>query len=164
MKKHKHQGARKIETELGTYYICDICEEKFQSWKRGLYNLWVGQRFFQGRGIVYTSWINGLFQAIQTGGMVFVLIKLATGSMPPMWIIPVLWFLQMAIETLIGIKDYKWKGAQNEGLYGFNYSPLAVEQLRRQRNIEKVLCEHLGKEYQKDSVVDLLNNKEHENK
>ena len=152
MKKHKCIGSRKIESELGTYYICDICNEKFENWKRKIANLWIAQRFFQGRGITYTSWVNGLFQAIQTGGMVFVLIKLATGNMPPMWIIPIVWFLQMLGETWLGFKDYKkWKIAQRESLYGFPYSPFAIEQLQRLKNIEKVVN---PKEFKEESVID----------
>jgi len=163
MKSHHHFGANFIETELGKYYICDKCGKKFVSLRRKVFNLWIAQRFFQGRGCAYTGWFMGLSQAIQTGGIAFLFIKAATGWLPPIWLIAVLWLSQATFETWTGYKDYKhWKLAQNEGLYGFNYSPMAVEQLKRQRNIEKVSCEIakflMKKEfpYQKDSVVDLL--------
>jgi len=155
MKCH-HNGARFIETELGRYYFCDICGERFVSWKRKIHNLWTAQRFFQGQGIIYTSWINGLFACFTAGGVTFLLIQSVTGKLPAIWILPIIWLLQTAGETWIGIKAYKLKMAQREGLYGFRHSPKAIEDTKRLRNIEKVLCEHLHKEYQKDSIVDLL--------
>mgnify|MGYP001586058208 CR=1 FL=1 len=157
MKHHTHRGAGKIETEFGTYYICDICQERFVGWKRKIANLWIAQRFFQGRGTVYTSWFNGLANTIQTGGITFLLIQSIFGKMPAIWILPIIWLFQTIGETWLGIKDYKkWKIAQKEALYGFPYSPLGIEQLQRLRNIEKSVCEKLNLPYQKDSIIDLI--------
>ena len=150
--KCKHSGIETVITELGTYYICQSCHQLFVSQKRKLINLWIAQRFYQGRGAVYTGQIRSLLNAVTTGGIILLLLQAVWGEMPPLWILPLLWLVQTVSETLIGFRDFKkWKIAQNEGGFGLQYAPLTVELIRRLKNIEKVVN---PEDYRDESVVD----------
>ncbi len=150
--KCKHLDRKEVATELGAFYICQDCGVSFVSKPRKLANLWIAQRFYQSRGSVYTGQLRSLLNSVQAGGIIFLLVKAVWNVMPPLWLLPVFWLIQLAVETFIGRLDFKkWKVGQTEGLFGFQYSPLSVETLRRLKNIEKKVN---PEEYREDSVVD----------
>ena len=155
--KHKHSGDKRIETELGTYYACEICGEPFESWKRKITNfVFIKFDFYCGRGEKYISHINGLINTCGGLGVVWLLIFGFSASSKA-WVLIIIWLAQKALVYWLGHKDYhKWKIAQREGLYGFKYAPLAVEQLRRLKNIERVVN---PEEFREESVVDYFKDK-----
>ena len=67
--KCKHSAPQRIETELGTIYKCLDCGQDITHLSRKLQNLYIKQRFYQGQGQSYTSWINGMGQTFRTGGV-----------------------------------------------------------------------------------------------
>jgi hypothetical protein len=146
-----------VVTELGTFYRCEKCEELFVGKTRSLTNLWIAQRFYQSRGSVYTGQVRGLIGSISTGGVILLLVQAVYGKMPPLWVLPLLWLIQTVLETILGIKDYKkWKVAQNEGLFGIQFSPFSLEMLQRTKNIEKMVN---PADYKEESIIDRVNGK-----
>lgn len=155
MSKECRHSLEKVINELGTYQICKLCGKTFVSKRRKLANLWIAQRFYQSRGSTYTGQVRSLLNAVTTGGIIFLLIKAVWDEIPPLWILPCLWLTQAIVETYMGIIDFKkWKIAQYEGLFGFQFSPFSIENLRRIKNIEKVVN---PTDYREESIVDSIN-------
>ena len=166
--KHRHSGAGKIETELGTFYICDVCGEKFENFKRKIINLYfVKFPFYCGRGEAFIADFQGIYQLIGGGGMGIVLYRAVEGHLYQLWILPAIWLFQKIVVCVLGYCDYHyWKIAQRVVVYSTQFVPTTVEILERQRNIEKILCEGLKPSvsdkdiilpslpYKKESVLD----------
>ncbi len=139
--RHQHRGASTIETIFGKRYVCDICGQEFESTKRKIANLWVKQRFYQSQGASYTSWIAGIYNTIQTGGIIYLIIGGEKAKGVAIWIFILAWLLQALFETWIGHKDYtKWKLAQTGSTLGSSYTPLQQDWNDRIRKIEKKIA------------------------
>ena|SRR3990167_1736870 len=157
-KKHRHSGGRILETELGAFRVCDICGKPYEGWKRKLANYWIKWKFYTTRGEAFIADINGLWNTIGGGAMGILAYKfVAENSKISLLILGSVWIFQKLLVLVLGYLDYHyWKIAQREGLYGFRFSPFAVEQLRRLKNIEKMVN---PKDYKEESVVDYFEDK-----
>ena len=154
--RHKHLGAKYKIKPWGKYYVCDSCGQEFQSLKRRIANfLFWKWRFYCGRGEMFISDLNGLVNVMGGLGVILLLIDRQFGVMPGGQILVYIWAFQKALVYYLGYMDFwHWHIFQNERAITLQFSPPEVEGLERQRNTEKVLCEHLDKPYKKESVLD----------
>src|SRR3990167_5337286 len=109
MKKCNHIGAKYIIKVWGKYYICDICGQEFESWKRKIINfvLW-RWRFYCGRGEVFISDINGLINVLGGLGVVFLLIDKYFGGIPNGRYLITLWVFQKCLVFFLGYMDFHY--------------------------------------------------------
>ena len=147
----KHIHYETTETELGKTYKCKDCGKNITHWPRRLGNLYNKQRLYQGQGASYTSWIQGIYNTIQTGGILVLLFGGERTKMLAIWVFILAWLIQMAVETWIGRKDYKqWKMAQRQSILGASFTPVPVEILR----ILNELRDKIIPEKKQSSVLD----------
>ena len=146
MNKCKHKSPNKTETELGTIYNCPDCGENITKWPRKLQNLWIKQRFYQQQGISYTSWVQGIYNTIQTGGILVLIFGGENTKIIAIWVFILAWLAQAVFETVIGHKDYtKWKVAQRQAVFSGSFSPTTVEMLRILNELRDKVCPELKK-------------------
>jgi abortive infection bacteriophage resistance protein len=143
----------RIETELGTLYKCKVCGEDITHLGRRIQNLYIKQRFYQGQGQSYTSWIQGIYNTIQTGGILVLIFGGEKVKMLAIWVFVLAWAIQTIIETWIGRQDYKkWRLAQRQTTLAASFTPATVETLR----ILNELRDKMAPELKKPSILDQL--------
>ena len=126
----EHQYER-LDTELGRVWRCKKCGKDLTRFFRRIQNLFIKQRLYQGKGVSYTSWVNGIYNTIQTGGILVLIFGGDNTRMIAVWVFVLAWILQTSVETWIGYKDYtRWKMAQREATLTRSYDPVATENNR----------------------------------
>lgn len=80
--------------------------EKTLKYKIG--SIFIKYRIRSGRGQVFTAEFEGLLSAIQKGGVIILLIKTYFGFLPPVWVLPIIWFGQRILEYILGLWDEKY--------------------------------------------------------
>lgn len=161
--KCKHPAPTRHDTELGTVYTCEICGEDITHLLRKIQNLYIKQRTYQGQGQSYTSWVMGISNTIQTGGIIMIMWMMITGNSIEIavWVLIVAWAFQMSFETWVGYKDYtKWKLAQRQATLSSSFTPPVVETLR----ILNELRDKIIPEKKTPSILDNYKKKENNQK
>ncbi len=126
MSSHQHIPQR-IETELGVVYQCSSCGQDITHFTRKLQNLYIKQRFYQGQGQSYTSWLQGIYNTIQTGGIIYIILGGKARGLA-IWVFILAWLMQTIFETWLGRQDYKkWKMAQRQTTLSASYTPITAE-------------------------------------
>ena len=76
--------------------------------KKTLGEFFVKYRIRVTRGATFTSEIEGIFNSFQKGGIIILLVNTYTGILIPVWVLPLLWFIQKTFEFTMGFIDEKY--------------------------------------------------------
>lgn len=107
------------------------------SLKRSFGEMYIKYKVRVSRGSSFTAEIEGIQNAFQKGGVIILLIKAYTGYLPPLWILPIIWFLQKMFEYNMGKYDQeKLHWHQFENKFASELNPWNNEVLERLKNIE----------------------------
>lgn len=91
-----------------------------------------------GRGSSFTGEVDGLLNAFQRGGVLILIINQYFHWLTPLWLLPVFWIIQKAIEYYLGYKDEKkwgwWKFENN--YVTANTNPFMAKMMEHLKTIE----------------------------
>lgn len=112
-----------------------------KSLKRRIGETYILYKIRVARGAVFTSEIDGVLNSFQKGGVIILLINSYFHWLPPLWLLPVLWAVQKALEYFLGWLDQnhlRWQHFENE--YNSRYlNPWNEDLLNRVKSIEEHL-------------------------
>lgn len=88
-----------------------------RGWKRKFGEAYIKYKIRVGRGASFTAEVEGLLGAVQKGGVIILLVKAYFGYLPPIWILPLIWFGQKYFEYKMGKYDQEelhWHQFENQ--------------------------------------------------